>query len=266
MGDTNRGWGAIAARLDLAESRITELAGLCQRIVEDATVEVQHVEDPSVGLHRLVLMCKLSVPVSASLVLSDIVHQMRSALDNMVWQLVLANGVTPPHKNNLAFPVVEEESKYPDRSRVALKGVSDEVRSWFLRFHGFGDPVRSAVFEHVSLLSKVNNYDKHRFLQGGAALLAAPLVPERIGVIPLDDIETVQFEVHNNVGESPNGAVLYGVKVRPRQARIKFDLTGVPLDAQIGVLFGEDPTVNTGQLERMARSVRGVYEELGCFL
>src|SRR5437667_1155830 len=63
------------------------------------------------------------LPPRLSVIIGEVVHQLRSSLDHLVWQLVIAND-TEKTTNDLEFPVLWESSKYPARARRKIKGVS----------------------------------------------------------------------------------------------------------------------------------------------
>jgi hypothetical protein len=57
----------------------------------------------------------------------EFAHDLRSALDNLVWQLVLVNGKEPGDHNQ--FPIYTEANKPPGPTRLkALKGVRGATR------------------------------------------------------------------------------------------------------------------------------------------
>ena len=51
--------------------------------------------DPNTGDQVFKFRVRAPIPVDLSLVIGDAVHNLRSALDHLAWQLVLANGQTP---------------------------------------------------------------------------------------------------------------------------------------------------------------------------
>ncbi len=59
--------------------------------------------------------------------IGEVMYHLRSTLDNLVWQLVLANGDTPGNQNE--FPVAEDECWYQKRADAKLKGVPEAARS-----------------------------------------------------------------------------------------------------------------------------------------
>ena len=64
------------------------------------------------------------VPIEYSVRLGEIVYNLRSALDQLVWQLVHANYKTPGRHNE--FPILDDESRFNEAVKSKLKGVSQK--------------------------------------------------------------------------------------------------------------------------------------------
>lgn len=97
------------------------------------------------------------------LVFGDFLHNLRSALDNLVWQLVIFNGCTPSGgTGGNAFPICSSWPRFLD-SMFRLRGVAlDHVA--FIEalqpYEGRNEPVHEAlrVVHHLS------NVDKHQII------------------------------------------------------------------------------------------------------
>lgn len=66
-------------------------------------------------------------PEEWSLLVGDIVHNARSALDHLAWRLVESCGALP--SQSTAFPITDAPEGYSDRLRADLKGTTAEVRA-----------------------------------------------------------------------------------------------------------------------------------------
>ena len=100
------------------------------------------------------------VPVDYSIRVGEIAYNLRSALDHLVWQLVIDNGQPPSSRN--AFPIFREEDQYRKGTREKLKGVKERHRDaiqWLQPFHEDG-----VVGSHLWMLNSICNIDKHRQL------------------------------------------------------------------------------------------------------
>src|SRR5437879_6743083 len=72
------------------------------------------------------LWVKEEPPPRLSVLLGDCVHNLRSSLDHIVWQLVLANGRSPG--KHAQFPILDKPPK-GIFSPNDIRGVSEEARA-----------------------------------------------------------------------------------------------------------------------------------------
>ncbi len=113
------------------------------------------------------------------LLIGDMAHNLRSALDHLVWQLVLLNETKPKRRNQ--FPIISVEREYweapEDRSESVrdrmLDGVAEEHRAFIdlVQPYNAGNEAGSTSLSHLSWLS---NVDKHRVIHGALLLTAEP--------------------------------------------------------------------------------------------
>jgi hypothetical protein len=107
----------------------------------------------------------------------EFLHDLRSALDNLVWQLVLVNGEKPGDHNQ--FPIYTDASKPPGKARLKrLKGMRGATRmdDMLLGVHAdyaatikglqpyLGLQVHREHKVALGALADLNNIDKHRFV------------------------------------------------------------------------------------------------------
>ena len=98
--------------------------------------------------------------IDYSIRVGEIAYNLRSALDHLVWQLVIDNGCSPSRRNE--FPIYDNNSEYEERAKGKLKGIhSDhyEVIETFQPYHG-----PRGVGAHLWMLRSICNIDKHRHL------------------------------------------------------------------------------------------------------
>lgn len=67
------------------------------------------------GLHYVATVIK-PLPPRLPLVVGDLVHNLRSALDHIVCQLFLANGGVAANARHVAFPIAGSAGSYPKLS------------------------------------------------------------------------------------------------------------------------------------------------------
>jgi hypothetical protein len=108
-------------------------------------------------------------PLIWGAMLGDFAHNVRSALDQLMWALVLANNGTPDIHTQ--FPVAESDAKWrdditerniPDRGLPPTYGLSDEALALVYDFQPFNRvPRGKAVTAPFYKLLRLSNEDKH---------------------------------------------------------------------------------------------------------
>ena len=68
-----------------------------------------------------------TAPISWSVSFGEILYNLRSSLDHLVWQLVLANGQTPGRHN--AFPITNDAQGWEKVKENPLNGVNSRHKS-----------------------------------------------------------------------------------------------------------------------------------------
>jgi hypothetical protein len=107
------------------------------------------------------LMLKARIPPlpdAIALTIGDCVHNLRSALDHLIWQLVLANRKIP-HRSNM-FPICRTSEEFEKRiNQNRLKGVYPNAQKAIERLQPYttGDDI-------LQVVSDLDNADKHRTL------------------------------------------------------------------------------------------------------
>lgn len=97
------------------------------------------------------------VPIEYSVRLGEVVYNLRSALDQLVWQLVHANYKTPGRHNE--FPILDNESRFNDVANSKLKGVSQESSDKIKEMQPFRE---NEEWDALKTLHSLCNTDKHR--------------------------------------------------------------------------------------------------------
>lgn len=97
------------------------------------------------------------VPIEYSVRLGEIVYNLRSALDQLVWQLVHANYKKPGRHNE--FPILDDEARFNEAVKNKLKGVSQESASKIKEMQPFSE---NDEWSALKTLHSLCNTDKHR--------------------------------------------------------------------------------------------------------
>src|SRR5262249_8459640 len=124
-------------------------------------VPVKH--DPETGKHVLDVTIWDHIDPEWGVTVGEIVHDLRSALDALVYQLALLNGTTDAKfaSSKACFPIFLTPEGFATRSKRTLQVLRTEHQTLFEKYQpyrGFGP--RSVLW----CLHEVNNTDKHRLL------------------------------------------------------------------------------------------------------
>ena len=160
------------AKIERAGSQIEKLnvdaEELCRKIRQSIVCETDNKADEKRWVYRGESPI---VPMSWSVRTGEILYNLRSALDHLVWQLVCANGQTPTTDNQ--FPIADDVDAWKRSStRRSLKGISDGAKQAIQYLQPFNPwldlPTNGAVHpfdaQTFRTLRNLCNIDKHRHL------------------------------------------------------------------------------------------------------
>lgn len=157
------------AKIDRAQEQLGELRAESDRFLGSVPFELFSENDAATG--ELVVRCRVRAapPGRIAIISGEIVHGLRSALDHVVWQLVLANAHQPTSKTE--FPVFADERRYAEAAARKIAGVSDEAAHRIRELQPFIAGQRHR--DHALwLVHELDIEDKHHRLHviGGALL------------------------------------------------------------------------------------------------
>lgn len=188
--------------------------------------------------------------------LGDFIHNLRSALDHLVWQLVRLNNKRPSAEN--CFPIESTGTKYwcarkdgrPSARDGALRGVSDEHRAII----DGAQPYRrgqTADSHPLAIIKMLSNIDKHRLVH-----------PTFVAILPPDPAELELISVENGVahiefdsGPLKDGAPIIRATLDPPNAKV--NMKG---ELPIAIGFGEKRPVRAAALVHFLSDVKSVIE------
>lgn len=113
------------------------------------------------------------IPIDLALEAGEVAHQLRSALDHLVWQLVVANTGQPPGGTKSSFPIFRHEAGYRERAPAAIAGVSAMAE----RRIEACQPFKAGAAAEETLtwaVHELNNTDKHRLIPTRFLVFACP--------------------------------------------------------------------------------------------
>lgn len=179
-------------------------------------------------------------PLRWGVMIGEIVHNLRSALDQLVWQLVKLNGRTPGKWNY--FPIIGKRpqagfagiARGQGKRRGPLWGVSDEALACIERLQ----PYHGGNGRLLGVLERLWNADKHRFLVPTlTAITSAILLADRY--VPNKDAGPVmEITVGRFADEHEAELVVTGLK--PTGPDPKVEMKGEP---PVDIAFSGGPGV-----------------------
>jgi hypothetical protein len=134
-----------------------------------------------------------------SLILGDFVHNLRTALDHLVWQLVKANGETPDRGNE--FGIFLDPAPFDGTAGDQdFKGIHPEARRAIRTVQPFSPSNKweTGRFHPLLLLRDLEIVDKHRLIH------TITLAPEGVTLTfrePLDPAQVEMFDLSGRVLE-----------------------------------------------------------------
>jgi hypothetical protein len=113
-------------------------------------------------------------PLRWGAIFGDCLHNLRSSLDTLMWQLVLLRGGEPSRQTQ--FPIFQRRAAYRARAPAMIEGVSRRDRGTLERLQPFyhsrlrGRPPGG---HPLALLARLSNIDKHRVIHAATTGLGA---------------------------------------------------------------------------------------------
>jgi hypothetical protein len=147
----------VNLKFQRARDHAADLEQKVRRFLDSNPFEVYEEEEQSTGDLLTCVRVHRQPPPELSLIIGDLIHDCRTALDHLAWQLVLANGNQPDEKT--MFPIARSKNAFPSYAQKCLKGASKQTISGIekLRPYQGGD-------ERFWRLHRLDIEDKHRLL------------------------------------------------------------------------------------------------------
>jgi hypothetical protein len=171
-------------------------------------------------------------PLRLSVIIGDIAHNLRSALDFIAWQLALAHvGRRKAERNrrDISFPIVRTDEDFRSHATVAF--FSDDAKAVLERFqpyHRWNPPEPDLLFQ----LREISNTDKHRALHASFTALNLKTVTFRPRAIAVEQaagpLEVKRLAKHGDTLEdgTPIAEIRFPHVADPQTTKV--DVTGHP--------------------------------------
>jgi len=161
----------IQAKLERAEKHIRDFNAEIRAFFDSGPYEVLRRDDLATRERIYYVGSVRDVPPEAVAIAGDAIHNLRSTLDHLALQLVLAAGGTP--NTATCFPICKDATKYKAESPRKVKGMGQAAIDAIDAIK----PYRGGNFT-LWRLHELDRIDKHRVLvTAGSALMGHSLLP-----------------------------------------------------------------------------------------
>ena len=147
----------LQVKLERAEHLIQELDVAIRAFLGTHPYEVLIENNPNTSERRYYVGRADAVPPEITCIVGDAVHNLRSVLDHIVYQLVAVNGGKP--NTQTCFPIFDNPDDYKTKSPGKIKGMSQAAAE---RIDAI-KPYKGASL-YLWWLHKLDIIDKHRML------------------------------------------------------------------------------------------------------
>ena len=153
----------VLQKIERADEHIKNLNDEIGTFIEDNYRIVSKPDDDATT--SIITVVGPDPPLRFSVIVGEIIHQLRSSLDHVIWQLVLANGKVPTRYHQ--FPICDSVEKFKKaRKRGNIKGISSTAAALIEECQPYWQLKREKRIESSKLriLREMNDTDKHKLL------------------------------------------------------------------------------------------------------
>lgn len=255
----------IKVKLERADQHIEDLVSDCKAFDDSSPCKIAYRRNSGSGDLTVSVERVKEVPIAISTITGDAIQNLRSALDHLAYQLVIAAGAKPTKQTG--FPISESEAKYGDEKSKKVEGMHqtaidaiDCIKPYKGEYKIIGTkrlwiPGNETLWK----LHSLNNIDKHRLLLPVASMnrLHPMTKSQSDGIftdfLGVDPSETVPsgFMTQPPIRYCPleAGKVLMVIPASERQDDLRFEFT----------IAINEPTIVDGEpLVDLVRHMRGL--------
>jgi len=158
----------IRERLKRADENIQNLDIEIKRFLDERGHREVVIRDPKSIQEFRDFWARQEIPPRFSVLISEILHAYRAALDNLIWELLRQAGHAPRNPNVIEFPIFRDRLTAPDKLAAfnrKIEGVGDTARTLIESLQPYNAVSQWEGPHHALLvLHDMNRFDKHREL------------------------------------------------------------------------------------------------------
>jgi hypothetical protein len=262
------------AKLDWAEKNLDSLNAELKTFFEDDAQTFVTKFDEADQAHVITFKEANKIPIEWGIALGNIVHDVRSALDHLVYQLVLLAGATYHRRHQ--FPILDHPNdwigKVNEPPKKGKEGLLDFIDLQHVAVIESVQPYQPVTgLPRLKTLRRFSNTDKHRLIHAARASIT--------GTPQITVFVTIPSVISDLRAPKPGTTVEDGTEVARFRSYTKLDLPksvsggyGMPLNAEMNVdakfpttvVFGEPGSEDTRAKEfrLLIEDAREIVERL----
>jgi hypothetical protein len=159
----------VRLKMGRARKHLEELHALIQEFMQGDPERTDSIGGADLHIDNIKgkLTCDARIPDAPpvhkwGLVVGDVLHNLRSALDHLAWQLVLANGKSPTSRTE--FPIFKDDREFKDQARRKVGGMSKDARTAIESLQPYATRKDDPEGEPLWCVQELSIVDKHRLL------------------------------------------------------------------------------------------------------
>ena len=224
----------IHVKLARAEELWNELGASLAQFLEGAPYRSEGAFDAETSEWVVRFRLDEEPPLRWGILIGDVVHNLRSALDHLAWQLVLVNGCEPTRRTQ--FPIYCDEARFSGRGQAQIAGMADEDKATIEELQPFRQRSERERPHELMVLQYLSNVDKHRVVHTTLVQTAG----SQFRIFGLEDISGIG-QLAPQFGALSDGAELVRIAVVPEgpaprlsvDAQLEFDVAFADEDSPV---------------------------------
>lgn len=233
----------VVAKFERAHEHLETLNAEVRAFADEKPHRMTGYLDPDASRYSLRIAVEREPPLRWSILVGDIVHNLRSGLDHLLWQLILVSRKRPSRGNQFPIwtkkPTTQRERQQWQRQ---VKGLSADILAVLKNVQPYnaGDRAKEHCF---ALLNALSNEDKHQLPVASVTAIEAH-TQGTLSVVATD-IETKGYKLtYGRPLEGEQEVLWSNVKITGPNPHMELNGT-LPLD----VAFGDSLVSGQGLVE-----------------
>jgi len=252
------------AKLDRAHEHLDTLTAAYREYLDSKPYVADQEARPDDDEIRFIGRVVVPPPLRLGTILGDLIHNLRSALDHIAWQLVVHIGKTPTRDNQ--FPICTDKDDWGKTSARSLARVRKAHLDLIETFQPFHSPIPDRA--PLARLHRLWNQDKHQVVTTVLAATRDPsdatFITRPIGLDKFKAVQDIEKMVSADgyYGTPLDGHLLARLKIKASGPEPKAEM----LSQWIAGLALEDGESVELTINEMASSVERIVNTFGPLL